>query len=91
MLICGTLTGYLIICTALTIGELLDSILDKRLSCLFNLAGFILFIATGAVIIAIWSPEYLRHNDRNAIIVAGAVAIVNGFIFIIEMFVILRS
>ncbi|KNC21258.1 hypothetical protein FF38_13896 [Lucilia cuprina] len=83
MLICGTLTGYLIICTALAIGELLDSILDKRLSCLFNLAGFILFIATGAVIIVIWSPEYLSEKDRNSIIVAGAMAIVIAIVCII--------
>ncbi|TMW42888.1 hypothetical protein DOY81_012034, partial [Sarcophaga bullata] len=40
---------YMIICSTLLMGLFLNTSIDKRLTCLFNLAAFVLFAASGAI------------------------------------------
>lgn len=63
---------------------------DKRVAILLNFAAIILFVASGAVIIEQWVPSYSRAEDRNYLFIAGSIAIVNGAVFLIDIFCILK-
>lgn len=111
MLVCGTLTGYLIICSALTIGNiqlsfpvglaiqtalhiaghLLEAKLDKRIDILFAVAGCVLFISTGAIILDRWMNNYTTAVDKNTILSSGVLAFANGAVFIADTFVIFHA
>ncbi|XP_037932367.1 uncharacterized protein LOC119667150 [Teleopsis dalmanni] len=93
MLVCGTLSGYMIICSALLIGHLLGTPtpVDKRIDLLFSIGACIMFISSGAVIVDQWSTAYTSRKDKNTIIAAGAMAIITGAIFIADTLVIFRS
>ena len=65
--------------------------IDKRVDVLFSIAGGILFIATGAVIIDQWNVQSLRSSEKNVILAAGSTAIICGSIFITDIVVIVRS
>ncbi|XP_075155569.1 uncharacterized protein LOC142228934 [Haematobia irritans] len=92
MLICGTLTGYMIINICLLIGILLDgAVMDKRVIILFNFAAIVLFVASGSVIIQQWTDNYPLPKDKNLLNVAGTIAIINGFIYLVELFIILKQ
>ncbi|XP_012162919.1 uncharacterized protein LOC105665578 [Ceratitis capitata] len=93
MVVCGTLTGYLIICSTLLIGHLLGGggVIDKRIDCVFSIGAFILFIASGTIVIDRWSNQYMQAPDHNAVKSAGALMIINALIFVVDIIVILRS
>ncbi|XP_028894093.1 uncharacterized protein LOC114803621 [Zeugodacus cucurbitae] len=91
MLVCGTLTGYLIICCTLLIGHLLGAVIDKRIDCLFSIGAIIMFIASGTIVVDRWCSQFLHPQDRNAIKGAGAFMLINAFMFLADTFIILRS
>lgn len=109
MLVCGTLAGYLIICSSLTIGNvvanygsmsehqihfaghLLGAKMDKRIDILFAVAGCVLFISTGAIILDRWMKNYETAIDKNTILSSGVLAFANGIIFIADTFVIFHA
>ncbi|XP_023161409.2 uncharacterized protein LOC111593065 [Drosophila hydei] len=91
MLVCGTLTGYLIICSALSIGHLLGAKLDKRIDILFTVAGCVLFVSTGATIFDRWMYRYEIARDKNTILAAGVLAFATAAIFIADTFVIFHD
>ncbi|XP_062139807.1 uncharacterized protein LOC133848320 [Drosophila sulfurigaster albostrigata] len=91
MLVCGTLAGYLIICSSLAIGHLLGAKMDRRIDVLFAVAGCVLFISTGAIILDRWMNNYETAIDKNTILSAGVLAFANGAIFIADTFVIFHA
>ncbi|XP_019845137.2 uncharacterized protein LOC109579421 [Bactrocera dorsalis] len=91
MLVCGTLTGYLIICCTLLLGHLLGAVIDKRIDCLFSIGAIIMFIASGVIVLDRWTNELLQSQDLNALKGAGAFMLITALIFFADTFVIVRS
>ncbi|XP_036232116.1 uncharacterized protein [Bactrocera oleae] len=91
MLVCGTLTGYLIICCTLLLGHLLGAVIDKRIDCLFSIGAIIMFIGSGIIVMDRWTNEFQHSEDRNAIKTAGVFMLINAFIFLADTLVTLRS
>lgn len=65
--------------------------MDKRIALLFNVAAVVLFVSSGVVIIQQWTPNYILAKDKNFLNTAGSIVIINGFVYLIEIFVILRN
>ncbi|XP_068158220.1 uncharacterized protein [Drosophila tropicalis] len=91
MLICGTLTGYTIICATLALGHLLGAKVDRRIDILFAVAGCILFISSGAIILDRWLGSFTVDIDKNSIFAAAAFCLANGAIFVADTFVIFHA
>ncbi|XP_015041894.2 uncharacterized protein, partial [Drosophila pseudoobscura] len=91
MLVCGTLTGYAIICATLGIGHLVGANIDKRIDVLFSVAAVILFIASGAVILDRWLDVYEVESDKNSVLAAAIFCLANGAIFVGDTFVVLNA
>ncbi|KRF82153.1 uncharacterized protein [Drosophila virilis] len=91
MLVCGTLTGYLIICSVLSIGHLVGAKLDKRIDILFTVAGCVLFVSTGAIILDRWMNCYEIASEKNTILASGVLAFATAAIFIADTFIIFHA
>lgn len=65
--------------------------MDKRVALLFNVAAVVLFVSSGVVIIQQWTPNYILAKDKNSLNTAGSIVLINGFVYLIEIFVILRN
>ncbi|XP_064555915.1 uncharacterized protein LOC135440591 [Drosophila montana] len=91
MLVCGTLTGYLIICSVLSIGHLVGAKQDKRIDILFTVAGCVLFVSTGAIILDRWMNCYEIASEKNTILASGVLAFATAAIFIADTFIIFHA
>ncbi|XP_034653475.1 uncharacterized protein LOC117891831 [Drosophila subobscura] len=91
MLVCGTLTGYAIICATLGLGHLVGANIDKRIDVLFSVAAVILFISSGAVILDRWLDAYEKDSDKNSVLAAAIFCLTNGAIFVGDTFVVLNA
>ncbi|EDW06933.2 uncharacterized protein Dmoj_GI15456 [Drosophila mojavensis] len=91
MLVCGTLTGYLIICSALSIGHLLGAKLDKRIDILFTVSGCVLFVSTGAIIFDRWMHRVELTRNKNTILASGVLSFATAAFFIVDTFVIFHA
>jgi len=65
--------------------------MDKRIDILFAVAGCVLFISTGAIILDRWMNNYETAIDKNTILSSGVLAFANGIIFIADTFVIFHA
>ncbi|XP_070075379.1 protein snakeskin-like [Drosophila takahashii] len=91
MVVYGTLIGYLITCFILATGHVGGTGVDKRLEILFSIGGFVLFVATGVIILDQWLGYCKSQEDREVLLVSGILSLATGAIFVGDIFVILGS
>lgn len=65
--------------------------MDKRIGVMFSLLGCVFSIASGSILIHNWDNIHYVTNDKELGIGAGAMSIINGFIFLADTFVNIRS
>lgn len=65
--------------------------LNKRLDIFLSIIGALLFIASGWLIIDYWNDRLIKTDTRNIALTKGALAIVNGVIFLADGFFTFRD
>ncbi|KAL5276042.1 hypothetical protein ACFFRR_001710 [Megaselia abdita] len=86
IVICGTFSGFTIICSVFLIGHIIEAQVDKRIGILFSLSGCVFSIVSGSILIHNWDNITYFTNDKELGIGAGAMSIINGFIFLADTF-----
>ncbi|XP_065723812.2 protein snakeskin [Drosophila suzukii] len=91
MVVYGTLIAYLITCLILASGHVGGTVVDKRLDILFSIGGFVLFAASGTIILDQWLGHCTSQEEKEVLLVVGILSLINGAIFVGDMFVVLGS
>ncbi|XP_016948789.1 uncharacterized protein LOC108023678 [Drosophila biarmipes] len=91
MVVYGTLIGYLITCFVMATGHVGGAVVDKRLDVLFSIGGFVLFVASGTIIVDQWLGHCKSQEEKEALLVVGLLSLTNGAVFVGDMFVVLGS
>lgn len=65
-------------------GHTLSTPINKRIDIFFSLIGAALFIATGVLIIQEWEDAFIKNDTRKFALTKGALAIVNGVLFLLD-------
>jgi len=71
-------------------GHVINSLVEKRLNALFSLAGCLLFVASGALVIDEWHGHINTDRKRQAI-GAGSLMIINAAVFLLDTLCICRT
>ncbi|CAK9828165.1 hypothetical protein ANTRET_LOCUS5739 [Anthophora retusa] len=84
MITMGTFGGYLVILAGIFFGILLGSALERRLDLFFSVAGFILFILAGALILDDFVNIGYKSSFRDTGIAKGCISLAEGILFLID-------
>jgi len=72
-------------------GHVGGTVVDKRLDILFSIGGFVLFVASGTIILDQWLGHCTSQEEKEVLLVVGILSLTNGAIFVGDMFVVLGS
>ncbi|XP_055682812.1 protein snakeskin-like [Lutzomyia longipalpis] len=86
----GTFLGFSIILIGLFVCYLINSPIHKRHDIFYSLVGCVLFIAAGALIIQEWENAF-KTDRRKIALSKGSLSIINGAIFLFDIFFVFRS
>ncbi|KOC62346.1 hypothetical protein WH47_05329, partial [Habropoda laboriosa] len=91
MITMGAFGGYLIILAGIFLGILLGSALDRRLDMFFTVAGFILFVLAGALILDYFANSVYKGSFRDTGLAKGCVSLVEGILFLVDAVLVYRG
>lgn len=98
LLINGTFVGFSIILVGIFAGYLLNTPINKRLDIFYSLIGCGMFIASGILIISYWNDSTIGKihgafsgDAKNLGITKGSLAIVNGIVYLVDVFFTFRD
>jgi hypothetical protein len=98
MLINGTFVGFAVILVGIFAGYLLNTPINKRLDIFYSIVGAIMFIASGVLILQYWNDSVggkiigaFSNDNKNTGYAKGGLAIVNGVLFIVDVFFTFRD
>lgn len=60
--------------------------MSKKIDTFYCIAGSILFIICGAMIIQEWDSASYKTATQRVVLAKGSLAIVNGFLFMLDVF-----
>jgi uncharacterized membrane protein len=91
LLLAGTYVGFTIILIALFAGYLLNTPSNKRIDIFISIIGCALFIACGVKVIDIWNDTFFKTDERTMALSKGGLSIVNGVLFLVDVFFTFRD
>lgn len=93
MLINGTFVGFSIILVGMFAGYLINTPINKRLDIFYSLVACVMFIASGILIIQYWNDSGVgkihgafSSDNKNTGLAKGGLAIINGVLFLVDVF-----
>jgi len=90
MVITGTFCGYLVLLVGVFAGFIFAMPISKRIDIFYSIAGAALFIASGALTIQ-YFQDRAKGELRDIGLSKGALAIINGVLFVIDAFFSIRT
>lgn len=86
-----TICGYMLINTVLVIGFFKDEQMPKTLTLLLLGAGGVLWITTGAFMIEHYDHQLISTSARDKLLASAIIALINGVLYLVDGFFILRG